>query len=295
MLPLEPHPLADIFPLMSEDEYRRLKADIAQNGLRLPLTLYEGKILDGRNRYSVCVDLGIEPATSEFIGPGTAAEFVASMNLHRRHLNDAQRAMAAARLARLSRVGRPATKIVHRRTISVTQTDAAKLMSVSRGTVNAARKVLLDGTAEEIAAADAGQISVTVLAEEIKHGVPPEQRTKTNKRRNPARPTISRIGAAVLARVAEEEKAKQEKAAQRKPKPKLVTLHGERIVPPIQPAPSFSESIAGLIRMHEAGLSEYLAAEELRAKRISLSALDRVVLWLMEIEAELQRTDGDRK
>ena len=48
---LEAHPIAAIFPSMTDQEYADLKADIAANGLARGIILYEGMILDGRHRY----------------------------------------------------------------------------------------------------------------------------------------------------------------------------------------------------------------------------------------------------
>jgi len=94
----EPHPLAGLFPRMGRYEYEELKADIVRNGLYAPIVLYEGRILDGRNRYRICQETGIAPRVFNYLGDDPVS-VVASMNLHRRHLNPSQRAMIAARLA----------------------------------------------------------------------------------------------------------------------------------------------------------------------------------------------------
>ena len=80
------HELSSIFPLLEGDEFEQLKADIARNGLRDPITLYRGKILDGRNRYRACRDLGIKPRFQECDGDDSPLDLILSRNLHRRHL-----------------------------------------------------------------------------------------------------------------------------------------------------------------------------------------------------------------
>ena len=95
---LEPHPLASLFPPMGRYEYEELKADILRNGLRVPIALFEERILDGRNRYLACKEVGILPHFVNYEGDDPVG-VVASLNLQRRHLNPSQRAMIAARLA----------------------------------------------------------------------------------------------------------------------------------------------------------------------------------------------------
>lgn len=43
-------------------------ADIKTNGLSQPITLHNGFILDGGNRYRACMEAGIEPRFVEFEG-----------------------------------------------------------------------------------------------------------------------------------------------------------------------------------------------------------------------------------
>lgn len=96
MTELEFHPAANLFPMLTGEDYEQLKADIAANGQREPIWLHpDGRILDGRNRYMVCRDLDVEPRFTKWDGRGSAVAFVVSLNLHRRHLTASQRAAVA--------------------------------------------------------------------------------------------------------------------------------------------------------------------------------------------------------
>jgi ParB-like chromosome segregation protein Spo0J len=94
------HPLANRFPLMEGEELDALVADIRKHGLRESIILFEGKILDGRNRYRACIEAGAEPAYSKrFTGTqADAVAFVISANIHRRHLTPAKRREVIATL-----------------------------------------------------------------------------------------------------------------------------------------------------------------------------------------------------
>lgn len=93
---LEFHPAANLFPMLTGDEYEQLKADIAANGQLEPIWIHpDGRILDGRNRYMACCDLGIEPKVRQWNGGGSAVGFVVSLNIHRRHLTASQLAIIA--------------------------------------------------------------------------------------------------------------------------------------------------------------------------------------------------------
>lgn len=90
------HDVANIFSLMSGEEFEALKADIAQHGLRESIWLHpDGSIVDGRNRHRACIETNTTPTFRTWDGNGSLVAFVVSMNLHRRHLTSSQRAMAA--------------------------------------------------------------------------------------------------------------------------------------------------------------------------------------------------------
>ena len=96
----EYHEIANIFPMMQDDEYERLKDDIAINGQLEPIVLYEGKVLDGRNRYKALCDIGLKTDFEEYQGDQPLS-YVISKNLHRRHLTSSQKAMAAIEIEKL--------------------------------------------------------------------------------------------------------------------------------------------------------------------------------------------------
>ncbi|MEX3614350.1 MAG: ParB/RepB/Spo0J family partition protein [Burkholderia gladioli] len=86
---LELHPLCTLFPRLAGAEFEALKVDIETNGLQQSITIYNGMILDGGNRYRACIELGIEPTFVNYEGDDPLAVAL-SCNLHRRHLSPGQ-------------------------------------------------------------------------------------------------------------------------------------------------------------------------------------------------------------
>ena len=162
---MKTHPIAEIFPLMSEEPLVELTEDIRQNGQLAPITLYEGKILDGRNRYAAVKKLKLKPKTRELGKGQDPLQFVISANLHRRHLTTSQRAMVAAKIANMP-VGRPQKKTPQ--ICGVSETEAANSLSVAPRSVSAAKKVLTEGTPEEAMAVVNGKETVSAAAKAIK-------------------------------------------------------------------------------------------------------------------------------
>jgi hypothetical protein len=198
---LELHPLADLFPMMTDEELDELGEDMLKHGQREPIWLYEGKILDGRNRYRACLMKGIEPGITETRVADPLA-FVISLNLKRRHLDASQRAMVVAEIAKLPKGAHPPIG-----GSSPTQDVAAKLLNVSVRSGQRARYVKDHGTPDLVDAVKHGDVRVTAAAEFAKQNPPLDQHRLIGEHGSPA--------AAVQATV----KAKADRAASKVPRP----------------------------------------------------------------------------
>ena len=181
------HEAANIFPLLEEKELQELRGDIEKHGQRDTIVLCDGKILDGRNRYTACTMAGIKPRckdVSELDGYDADAfdpvAYVLSLNLHRRHLTVSQASMCAARARDLwakraeeakerqkqagKEHGRGKEKVPHNCAEPInkgeTRKQIARDFGVSHASVDRARLVQENGIPEVAAAVDAGKISV---------------------------------------------------------------------------------------------------------------------------------------
>lgn len=91
---MEFHEIANVFPLLEGAEFNELVSDIKHKGLREAIILFEGRILDGRNRFRACQKAEIQPHFETYQGSDPVG-FVVSLNLHRRHLSSSQCAACA--------------------------------------------------------------------------------------------------------------------------------------------------------------------------------------------------------
>jgi len=132
------HRLAGLFPLIEGAEFAELVADIKAHGVREAIWLYDGQILDGRNRYRAAQAAGVECPSRTYRG-GDALSFVVSANLHRRHLDESQRAMVAADLANMRQGER--TDLPSANLPKVSQHQAAAMLSVGARSIRYAKEV----------------------------------------------------------------------------------------------------------------------------------------------------------
>lgn len=181
------HPVADLFPLMAQDELRALADDIKANGQQLRIVVKDGVLLDGRNRLKACEMAYIEPLFTEYGGTDPVA-FIISANLHRRHLNESQRADVAGRLANIDHgdIGGGHDRQTGKSAGLVTQTEAAALLNVSERMVRDAKSVQRE--APELAAkVAAGGLTVHAATQQIKESKGKVTGEKTDQRKKGGR------------------------------------------------------------------------------------------------------------
>ncbi len=168
------HEAAEIFPLMTGDDFDELVEDIREHGLRVPIELLDGKVIDGRNRYRGCLVAGVEQEYVDVEVEDPAA-YVISMNLHRRHLDQSQRAMVAARSkefyedeAKKRRKRKPKSEVgpgpQQNEDQGKSRDKAGEAFGVSGDSVDRAKKVIDKGSPVLQAAVESGEVPVKVAA-----------------------------------------------------------------------------------------------------------------------------------
>jgi ParB-like chromosome segregation protein Spo0J len=162
------HPLSNMFPRMSDEEFKALVEDIRVNGVRQPLMLYLGQILDGRHRYDAANQAKRDLTERDFIefkptGVDTALKFVVSQNVNRRHLNESQRAIIAASIANLEKGANQHTAGDG----SIDLPSAAKMLNVGEASVKRARNVLTNAAPELVEQVKQGKLRVSAINKKV--------------------------------------------------------------------------------------------------------------------------------
>lgn len=169
---MEFHPLANEFPLMEGDQFEALVESIGRDGLQEPILLFDGMILDGRNRYRACIKAGVDPKYTIFEEDDPSnmqarLRYVETRNLNRRHLSDGQRALIAVRMAELR---------------GMTTEQAAAALQVKPRTAQKAAVVHRHGSKNVIDLVQRGAVSIN-RAHAVTTGLLPEGELQSDARR----------------------------------------------------------------------------------------------------------------
>jgi len=174
------HPIAKLFPLISDAELQKLADSIKKEGLLNPCIRKGDVLLDGRNRLAACKIANIKPRFIKYTGDNPAA-FIIGMNLVRRHLDKGQKIALAVELEahfakeakkRLTEsgkcTGRGHTKVVENIPQPLRSRDqAAAAVGVSGKLVSAA-KAIKEADLERFEKVKEGKLSIARAKKEIK-------------------------------------------------------------------------------------------------------------------------------
>jgi len=180
------HPYCLLFPKAPEAILNDMSDDIVEHGLKEDIIIFEGRILDGRNRQIACEMANVEARYIEYDvdKDGDPLQYVISKNLHRRHLNESQRGMAASDVYELAKNSDGAVKM--------TLDQIAKRFNVSLTTVKEAGKVkesasetvqqkVRDGTTRLNKAVDAVEKTRKTIGIAVTKTTPPEEKQKAHE------------------------------------------------------------------------------------------------------------------
>lgn len=236
---MEFHSAANIFPL-DEEHIDELAEDIRLHGQEEKIKIFDGKIVDGRRRYTACAKAGIEPKY-ETIQTDDPVRYVLSLNLHRRHLTPSQRSMIGARArewydqqAKERQQRKPKSVVANLPQQNSDDTGKArdavgKVVGVSGKSIDHATKVLNNAEPEVIQAVDEGRMAVSTAAI-LSSEEPEKQREEaTQPKRNRTYQSVSNQHADEEDDPEGEPEAKPEENGQIQVKGKGITLANEAI------------------------------------------------------------------
>jgi hypothetical protein len=182
------HPVAELFPIADDDQYKGLVQSIKENGQQVPIHCSpDGILIDGRNRLLALSELGL-PCKTEKIEPKDVTAWIVNANLHRRHLTSGQRAMIAEELCKLKHGGDHSKRSIDF-LVSETIDSAAKKMNVGDAGVQRARRVRQHAP-ELVEAVKSGHMS---LDKAVKIADTRRRASKTAKQDKEPRPSLSEM------------------------------------------------------------------------------------------------------
>jgi N6-adenosine-specific RNA methylase IME4/ParB-like chromosome segregation protein Spo0J len=154
-----------LIPPLTEEERANLERDVVREGCRDALVCWRQEdgnhvLIDGHNRFEICQRHGLPFSTTllELSSREDAMVWIGEHQLHRRNLNESQRAMLAAKIACLKKGAR--TDLAPFGAMS--QTQAACAMKVGRRSVQRAKVVHRHGSPRLNEALNRGLIPVSV-------------------------------------------------------------------------------------------------------------------------------------
>ena len=158
------HPLSAAFPAIGADDFQALKDSIENIGVQNPITLFEGMVIDGWHRYTAANELGMDCPVVE-LGDVDPRDFVLAQNKARRHVTQAQLAMATTAVYAWKPVGsNQHANRVGTECPPKSNAELADAAGVSEKTIKQAKAVQTKAAPEVVEAVKRGEIGLPKAA-----------------------------------------------------------------------------------------------------------------------------------
>ena len=173
-----------LIPALTVEEYKQLEANILSEGIRDPLVVWNGYLVDGHNRYTIASQHGLEYKTvnKEFKDGNAVKEWMILNQFGRRNLSNYQRSVLALQLENVFSERAKESKIEkvshYRQTGEIKQISAepaietrqelAKVANVSHDTIAKVKVIQAKATPEVKAQLSTGEVSINQAYKDIK-------------------------------------------------------------------------------------------------------------------------------
>ena len=217
--------LAYLFPDMTDAQFERLVKSIQANGLRVPITVWRGEIIDGRHRYAACLRAGVEPRFEYLDDDEDPVQFVLDKNGEVRVLDTSGRAVVGYKLSSMSKPGRPVDS--QDEELQMTQGEAALRLGVSRRSVTNVGRVLGEDSAAISTlrkAVESGRVKASDAAKAVDQSAEVQERALDRVLRGESK-TISSAVQRIKRQVTEAAEAVALESNRAKPVDETITLH----------------------------------------------------------------------
>jgi DNA modification methylase len=183
-----------LIPALTGEEFKQLEANILSEGIRDPLVLWKGYLVDGHNRYAIASEHGLEYKTvnKDFKDSNEVKEWMILNQFGRRNLSNYQRSVLALQLEEVFSVKAKENQAIQFKGSSLIQKseevkpivaikEVAKVANVSHDTIAKVKKIEAVATPEVKAQLSTGELSINQAYQEIKKEEKKEQKEQERK------------------------------------------------------------------------------------------------------------------
>jgi len=170
-----------LIPALTAEEFKQLEANILSEGIRDPLVLWRGYLVDGHNRYAIATENGLDYKTvnKDFKDSNEVKEWMILNQFGRRNLSNYQRSVLALQLEEVFSAKAKENQAIQFKGSSLIQKseevkpivaikEVAKVANVSHDTIAKVKKIEAVATPEVKAQLSTGELSINQAYQEIK-------------------------------------------------------------------------------------------------------------------------------